>query len=766
MPIPGPDPAAEPVAPALRQLLDAAGADWTTVRTTVPPKPNLCPSVGLPADGWLGQRFHKSVVDLGKDLGVDARAFGDLASAVESANLRTASAVPTVAVLSGQGTPGKPAPVERAQACDILTAWLQPLLDPTAYQAWLDELAGSQWFWRGGQPGSPALPLSVQQREAARDQELADRWVGTPPQPPQLAAKTPEAERKRAEQRYREALAAYQWRQGHPSRAAAFLRSEPTAPGLQVPQGASVREQKLLAATRAAAATVGFPLLVLDGKPVPANLFVAEVAGPASDYLGMLRAVLLPGTAETGLFMPLMGLAYGMLALALVPLNCLYDNVHGTCAVETLLPALARAAAVVRGYGGQRLRQALLDRPGGRRLLPADALDDPAFAQVLAAFGRWSAWLAEELRRSRLRLLQVVGEQSAGRVRTPAPGQLAPGGRWSFTLHEPQQDGSIDEVDRTADELLSYEPAEGASRAVPPPPSAEVFWMLRSVWDRVGTAVALMNQAGMRFWFNAANNRWGGAHPPHRVHRQGCSFDFDISFGWRPDKSESKVPNVKKRDRFGRPLGEDIYPKNKDNADCLHGVNRLAGWIGTQAWLLIGVSQYLYGDAALVTEAYKHLEARLGEAKLTVPRPARLDPVIDAQGHFDHWHFEVLAGPAPGQIDPYSFQVDDTDLLDRLRAWAIARDADPVFWRKLAGLDLVPTKPEHFEKLPDADDWKHWWSRGHAPDDEEKYPPSDAGIPLLPLWAPTEAPDTFEANACFNPREDNPSIFAPGEIEV
>jgi len=44
--------------------------------------------------------------------------------------------------------------------------------------------------------------------------------------------------------------------------------------------------------------------------------------------------------------------------------------------------------------------------------------------------------------------------------------------------------------------------------------------------------------------------------------------------------------------------------------------------------------------------------------------------------------------PAPGQIDPYSFQVDDADLIDRLRAWAVARDAH---------------------------DRKHWWSRGHAP---------------------------------------------------
>jgi hypothetical protein len=754
MPIPGPDPAAEPVAPALRQLLTAAGADWTTVRNTVPPNPNLCPS----ADGWLGEGFLQSVMKLGRALAVDARAFADLANAVESANLRVRRALPTVSVLSGQGAPGKAEPVERTQACDIMTAWLAPLLDPLAYVAWLDELAGSQWFWRGGQPGSPAVPLAVQQRETERDRELADRWAGAPPQPPQLAANTPEAARAKAERRYREAMAAYERQR---ARVASFLRSEPTAPGLTVPPEAGVGERKLLAANRAAAEKVGFPLLVLGGKPVPANLFVAEVAGQTGDYLSMLRAVLEPGTGSTGLFMPLMGLAYGMLALALVPLNCLYDTVHGTCAIESLLPALARSAAALRGYGGQRLRRALLDRPSRRLASPEDALDDAANTRVLDAFAGWSAWLAEELRQSHVRLLVVVGDQSGGRVRTPAPGQLAPGGRWSFTLHEPQKDGSTEQVDHTADELIAYEASAAGGSKRDAPADAEIFWMLRSVWDRVGTAVALVNQAGMRFWFNAANNRWGGAHPPHDVHRQGCSFDFDVGYGWR---AGHKVPNVKKRDRVGRALSEDVMPKNKENADCLHRVDRLAGWIATQAWLLVGVSQYLYGDAALVTEAYRHLESRLAEAKQSIVKPARLDPVIDAKGHFDHWHFEVLAGPAPGQIDPYSFQVDDADLLDRLRVWAVARDDDAVFWRKFAGLEAAPTKLDDFKDLPDADDWKRWWSRGHAPADEKTYPPSDAGIPLLPIWAPAEAPDTFEVNGCFDPREGDPSIFEPGQV--
>ena len=275
--------------------------------------------------------------------------------------------------------------------------------------------------------------------------------------------------------------------------------------------------------------------------------------------------------------------------------------------------------------------------------------------------------------------------------------------------------------------------------------------------------MALVNQAGMRFWFNAANNRWGGAHPPHRVHRQGCSFDFDVGYGWRPD---DKVPNTKKRDAVGRAMSEEVVPKNKDYVDCLHRVDRLAGWIGTQAWLLVGVSQYLYGDAALVTEAYKHLESRLAEAKQSIVMPARLDPVIDAQGHFDHWHFEVLAGPAPGRSTRTASRWTTPTCSTGCAPGPTARDADPVFWKKFAGLKEAPAKLDDFNKLPDAVDWKRWWSRGHAPNDEEKFPPSDAGIPLTPYLGPRRSPHTFEVDGCFNPREDNPSIFAPGDIEV
>lgn len=752
MPIPGPSPAGEPIAAELRALLAAAGADWTTVRPDKPPLPELCPR----ADQWLDQRFYRSVEALGRALDAGASALTALRNVAEAGRFQPVTAVPKVTVLTRTGAAVQTKPLERTQACAILRAWLAPLLVGPDYDAWLDELVGAQLFWRGAQPGSPTVPMSVQERESRRDQELVDRWAGEPPQP-QPATGSPAAQQ-RAAKRYQQAMDAYRRDR---DRVGAFVRSEPTSPGLITQPGASAQEQRLLEQNRRAAAKGGFPLLVLDGRPVPTNLFIADVATPVTDYLAMLGTVLRPGTQRTGLFMPLMGLAYGMLALALVPINCLYDNVHGTCTIETLLPRLAISTAVLRAFRGTRLRTALLGRPERRQRFALDDEDDlAAFDRVLGAFSTWSMTLADGLQRQHVLLLQAAAEQSGGRVRTPAPGQLAPGGQWVFTIAELQDDGSTVKVERKAQEAIAYErDAEGSRRDAPA--HAEIFWLLRALWDRVGTAVAMTNQAGMRFWFNAANNRWGGHHPPHRSHRRGCSVDFDIGFVWRPDH---KIPNVKKRDYTGRALSDEQAPGNQDNPDCLHGMNRLAGWIGTQAFLLVGVDQYLYGDAQLVEEAQRHLLARLAEVGQQVVRPARMDGIVDAAGHNDHWHFEVLPGRAPGSVGQYAFQVADPDLLARLRIWAVARDQDPTFWSKIAGLTAVPTKLEDFDRLADAEDWKHWWGRGHAAADEETYPRSEAGISLLPVWAPTEARNTFDVNGCWDPEHDDPGIFAPGEL--
>jgi hypothetical protein len=748
MALQGPRPGDEPIAAVVAEMFRAAGADWTMEVATRPALPGLCSDRLRPAstvkgraapaaadaDRWLPQAFPATVLDLANRLDLDARGRVALRDALHAAKLQTARVLPRVAALTSSAkgvTTVVDRTIGRRDACSIMTAYLAPLLDPRAYRAWLDEMTGSQMFLRGADPAGPQVPESVFRRERLRDNRLAEQWAGDRPVPPQTDKLTVRA-RATAERRYQQRLAEYERRR---RQAEAFLPSEPAAPG-----GVPAADQgRRLAGFRAAAAARPLPLIVVGGAPAPANLFISEAAAPIQGYLALLDPVLQRAAAPLDLYGPLLGLAYGALALALVPVHCLYDNYHGTCTIERLLPDLLSCAAVLRGYSGRTLRQALPDRL--RRPSAGGDPDTEAVNRVLDGYGAWTAALGEAVVGNLVRLVRVAGEQTGGRVRTPE--NIAPGARWTFTLHEPNDDGSVAEVRRTVPESISY--LSQARQA-----DEEVFWMLRALWGAVGTAVALVNQAGMTLWFNAANNRWGGHHPPHSTHRQGYSLDIDVGFGWRPGH---KVPNVKKRDTAGRPRSDQEEPDNSKNHDCLHGVNRLAGWVVTQAFVLIGVSQYLYGDAQLVEEASGHLIDQLATENLEVSRPARMNGVVDAGGHFDHWHFEVLVGPRAFEGALYTWAVPRADLLDLLRAWAVRRDQDPAFWKKIAGLDKVPTSGDDFKHLTDAADWQEWWKLRTAP----------GGIPLLPVWAPSRAADTFGAGECWDPEEDTPAIFAPGE---
>jgi hypothetical protein len=181
-------------------------------------------------------------------------------------------------------------------------------------------------------------------------------------------------------------------------------------------------------------------------------------------------------------------------------------------------------------------------------------------------------------------------------------------------------------------------------------------------------------------------------------------------------------------------------------------MERIAGWILTQAFVLVGVKYFLYGDPALVELASRHLAA-----ELQVARPARVQGTAEPEDHFNHWHFEMLVGPRPGGVSPYVWQVPDAALLDRLNALAVARDQDPLFWERFAGLKAVPTQSSDFDGIEDAEDWKVWWSR------RDEAP----GIPLLPIWSPAEAARrAFTAKGCWEgpvePPGDYPDPFPPG----
>lgn len=742
MPFSAPLPAGEPVDQHLRQLFARAGADWTLERTTKPPLPNLCPE----EDRWLVLEFPAMVLRLADRLRIDARSREGLRAALRTAKLQTARITPvTAALLTRERGPVAARKVGRTEACNVATAYFRPLLDPQAYRRWLDEMARTRFFWRGGEAGSPAVPEAVWGRERAHDARLLERWVGAPPQAPTIDPSTPERTQAHLRRRHERALSSYEMNRLSTK---AFVESEPAAPGLSSSLDLSARELGNLQSRRRTAAAQPMPVVVLDGVPEPANLFISEVARPMSGYLALLEPVLRSAASEWGLYAPLMGVAYATLSLSLIPLNCLYDGFHGTCTVENLLPRSSACVQVLHSYVQRPLREVLAPLLRGR-LAPGEdrflSVEDPAIARVLDAFEGWTRDLTTAVDRHHNQLLKTAAEQSGGRVRTPE--RLTPGGRWSFGIKEQRSDGSVEEIELHAPEVVAYEQHRRPDGALVAKREAdqEIFWLLRAIWAPVGTAVALTNQAGMRFWFNAANNRWGGHHPPHRTHRQGSSVDFDVGFGWRPGH---KVPNVKKRDHNGFPLSDELAPGNSANADCLHGMDRIAGWVGTQAFLLVGVTQYLYGDAALVEEAAAHLAAHF-----ELKRPARLDGVVDAEGHNDHWHFEVLVGERPADADPYVWQVPEDDLLSSLYRLAKQRDEDPSFWAKIANLSEVPQTAEDFEELPDAEDWMAWWELREG-----------GGIPLLPVWAPSEEGRTFGPDRCFEPKRDVPGIFKPGEL--
>jgi len=752
----------DPPPSALVAMLNAADADWKRVRSDPPLLPELCstfpPNVAsetkrdedrkkaqarkqpppkqkhpLNGDLWFPRDYRNTVFVLAQRLHLlsDEKAIPPILKGLR-ATLPTATVkdvVPTL-LLNPPGAPGKPATqmkrkLERTERCPFITAYLQPLLTERDYGSWLVELAASQFSWKGGSPASPRVPLSVQHAERAHEGMLITTWMsrsasGTAAGP---ASGLVSSEMQR------------------------FLASEPAALG---ESEVSLVEKQ--------------PAIIIGGKPLPANLFISEAAAAIEAYLKALDPVLQHASAVPELRASLRAVAYGVVALGLVPIACIYDGFHGTCAIETLLPKLEGCRLTLVDYGRGRLQSVLAPL----RSKVSAAIDDPVSAQaamiqfdnIAKAFGQWIGDIAELIATHYKYLLWVVANQCGGRVRTPV--RLTPEEEWRLPVVEKKPNGSSNIIELRAQELIGYLIEGGKSQR---DTQSEVFWMLPSTWSRLGTAIALVNQAGMRCWFNAANNRWGGYHPPHIVHRQGYSFDIDVGFGW---KAGHKVPNVRKRGTHGVFL-DDYYANNHDLPICLHGMNRVAGWILVQAFVLVGIDQYLYGDAALVGEASRHLATHFN-----LPKAAHMDGTVDAEGHSDHWHFELLVGKPANGAEPFVWEANTADLFSALHKIAKLRDADDKFWERMAGLTKAPTQEGSFDSPPDfwdsqqgevekweieKENWKKWWRRRSEP----------CGIPLLPVWVdkstdPTVGEKTLPFLTCWEKGGGFPEVFDTGGL--
>ncbi|MGI8330419.1 hypothetical protein ACRYCC_10685 [Actinomadura scrupuli] len=725
-----PRPRAEALPQGLEELFRLAGADWTRERRTKADKPNICPTDAqrrayaanvasrggrrrpVPAvetwDRWLAQEFPAMVLALADRLEASPEDRLRLRQALARADLKHAAAVTSrLVTLSPLVRKGENAPdpaidtqgsLSRSKACEYVSGSLDPLLTAADYRSWLDRLLDVRPFVPGARPGSPRVPPEAARLEALRDDDLARTWLD-PPQPP--ANQNPAQRRayERELQKYLRRRATVQ----------AFVQSEPAAPGLRVQGPLTAGEAARLDRVRGqAAASPGAAVVFPRGQVKSANLFIGEIADTAGGYLAVLEAALPGGPLSQAL----LGAAYGMLALALVPINCLYDRFHGTCAVESLLPRLTASAAELKRYPAERLWEALG---------PLADPKNPADARLVAAFSELAVRLADRTQQAHFRLAELAADQGGGRVRIPQ--SFSPGGSWRFPVTT--DDGDVEFV---VPEIFECD--------LPREPNREIFWILPSVWPPLATAVALVNQAGMRFWINASNNRWGGAHPPHSAHRQGTSVDADVGLGWVPN---GKVPNIKARDERNFPLSDREVPGNSKRPECLTGIDRLAGWILVQALTLTGITQYLYGDRGLVAEATAHLAAQL-----TVDRPAALGGTLEMKVHADHWHFEVLSGGRPAGKGDYVWQVDDENLLDRLYELAVARDEDDTFWAKMAGLREAPRAAEDFNGIKDGEHWRTWWQRGRN---------GPTGVSLLPVWTRQLATDTLGPRNCMDPRD-------------
>ena len=742
-PVRPPRPIDEPPPQAVLAMFARAGIDWAGESTDRPTRAVFCPR----DDAWLPATFRRAVLDLAIRMGLDKAAQRHLAQQVANVNLSTGRAAQSTAamtVLPGRRLPDlefRPAfSLPRRHACKILDAYLAPLTRRDSYLAWLREMSVSQAFWRGAAADSPRVPETVWRREREHEAELLERWFDAPPARPAGPENASEQTRRDAERRYQLELRRYWYRQ---AQAEAFLRSEPAAPGLAVPPGASPAQERQLAALRRAASAQVYPLVIHKGLLAPANLFISEVAAPIAGYLDILEPTLRAPIPQAHLRASVLGVAYGLLALALIPTSCLFDRVHGTCVID-LLPRLADSRAVSAQFVRRELATVLLGQlhPEER----ADAL--PRLDPVVAAFADWADELGRAVERSYNRLLSGAVGESGGRIRTPQ--RFNPSGQWTITTIERQVSGPPRARRRRTPEMISHAENREAD--------AEIYWLLRSLWAPLGTAAALINQSGMRFWFNAANNRWGGRHPPHDTHRLGNTVDFDIGFAWR--SPDHRVPNVRRRDRFGNFL-DDGDPEVRQEVDCLKGMNRVAGWIGVQAFLLAGVSSYLYADWGLIEEAGLHLSSLIN-----IERPGTLYGHEEAREHANHWHFDMLVGSRPFEMTgeespqafPYEWQATDPDLFNRLWQLAAVRSSDPSFYERVAGLSRVPLGWEHLKELPDAEDWAGWFEWQRAKGTE------GPGLSLLPVWNPQLARDTRAARSCAIPKLAPTPLFRPDAI--
>jgi hypothetical protein len=639
--------------------------------------------------------------------------------------------------------------VSRSAMGAYLVRYFRPYTDYRALYPWLPQLLTTASGFRSVEIGDFEFPTGVYNLETQNDRQVLERFQSSArptlfkrhkapllePNDPDLPIPAPGEELttrfKKRLHRFEESQRAYRrfdtarkaWERER-TKAEALIRNP------RVDLARKRRHQKLPGVRRIS--VLGIPF---NADVFPSNLFISQIAPFVEPYLSPIRQIERT-FGSSYIAQPILSWFYFLIGMALIP-NWRHWRLHwGTAVIEDLLPAELDTLDMVHRWVERQMMDVVLDAAEEARQADgfANLITDrfrTAEQSLLEAVCKVSLQFLNDLRAQNVDMLRfAVEEQGGGRIRLE-PETFTNGHPWRLKVNL----SDADPLEQSFPEQIKY--ASGLD--------VDAHWMLRAVWPQVRGVTALCNQSGVKLRINAANNRWGGKHPPHSSHKQGCDIDWDLGFG------DDWVPNLIRREgRTNRPFSRFFRNEPLDDRDkkppCQVGIDRLLMWIGIQANLIAGVRALLYGDEPLMEDATRHLLSLF-----TVSRPAHSTTDPEPRIHYNHLHADYLPHAIQACAGPLVWAVADTDdLAARLHTLAVQRDADTNFWYKLAGIDQVPTATGDFlalrhvyRSLPGKQidrqirSWQSWWTERQA-----------IGPALLPVWNPALALETRDALVC------------------
>lgn len=446
--------------------------------------------------------------------------------------------------------------------------------------------------------------------------------------------------------------------------------------------------------------------------------------------------------------------AMGAILLCAFPLWTVYSALHGLAAHNRVVPRL-QASLPVAGRA--------LDGMIGSVVATAAATQAAGFAAILS---RLSTSLRQALNQKAGPYLDAFGAnaQSIFTLRTQLResdlnAQVSSIQFWAHAA------AGKTEVSLGAGPVQVGDPSfpylGGIYFNAPACTQARSFLALPDAWAALAQAARFVSQAGFWLYVNAANNPYGGRHPPHDTHFNGGDFDL----GWTyigvnpidpdPRSEANKHENLARMRKakpqsgyypiFSDPVKKEDYtlipiPEDRQMPPTHAGIQKLAFHVVVQAVALSGLRRYLYADAQNMRYALSNLglAASYLASQLNIADP-RLDPwdgtnkaaipVTEAMAHYNHLHGELFRRAAftPNPIlEGMNFQ----KFLSFIYKLAIERDQDTAFYTEMLQPRYGVQRNESEAKIKPFRD--AWCAR------------SKAGLPsLLPVWLTSQRWNQF-----------------------